>query len=449
MFSTLPIEGRWHICGESSEASYGRLFLDPEEGLKLEVKEIKVRHLQDLLTRSEKKDDERPLVIQGYNSNNVPIRLFGCVPSGSNRSMGLASYTYSVARAVTNLGDVKWAQIVGKKFYFTLGFLDRWVNPSGDVADPDGPCVDCDYETEQLKLTVGATRFYNEIRGNSVRESHWIAFDFPNAVSVKETLNEKSWALSLLLSLLAGRTMRVSSFQFTNEGDHADLTSDVLMAFKQGEKPAPDKKLRMRSVFNDVKESFGVMVGKWLSMIMDEDMRQVLNLYTALKYHQLYIGAHFLLVAQALEAYHTACRRFSTTKWPETEFNELKQRVKAALLKEDLKKLGGLISGANNKSFAERLLEVCEDAPAQARKIVPDFKSFVETVKDNRNAYTHHVGKQAHAKRLREGALCSLARQGMALLELLLLRDAMAPAKVLDDIVRVHKTAIYYDLSEE
>jgi hypothetical protein len=450
MKEPFSIEGRWHTEGESNPPFYGILRGSPEKGLRLEVKDIKERDLSALFDfLSHKELETETLTIQGYDSDNHPIRLFGCINEKGPIRCGLRTQEYYVHRAVKGLRAGNWKDLESTLFHFTFSMLSQWVNPLGRTGPKDSPLVDTKFQVDGLQFTIGTTRYGD---GSQAVEEKWLELGFPDHALVADVYREYPQNICLLLSLLVGGLVGLDSFSFALQGEQSirpDMQHEVLVKPGHGgEVKREIDSFHVRVSYEAVADTFPAMLKSWFAMLRNPDMRQVINLYTALTHHDLYIGARFLLIAQALEAYHTACNRYEGNRWPCEDFKAMLKRVRHGMAVDDRKKLYDAMGNANSKSFADRLMEVCNDSPAQIKEFIPDFSLFVKTVKDNRNAYTHHVGKQSHSRRLNEGALMPIALKMMGLLEILLLRDIGSPESAFDQIVRELTTGRIFHLGD-
>ena len=451
MKEPITIEGRWHIHGEDQPAYYGQLFCDPIKGLRLEVKESKAVGLSEMFsTNAMHAWNDKSLVIQGFDADNHSVRLFGCCQGNWTEKMGMKTHDFYVHRAVKGLSSGSWAELRSRSYKMTFSILDHWVNPSGRVPETSNPSTDFEFKIGAIQAKLGATRKYNGFNGTRSEEK-WIKLIFPIEHNVSKVLNEHAWFLALFLSLLVGDLVGLDEFAFMPEGEAERSFDERLLIQKpphggDGRRDKPE--FYMRATFKDVAEMLPDLLDRWFSLFRNQDMLQVIKLYSALVHHDLYIGVRFLLLAQALEAYHTACGKFTSTRLPDSEFKILMARVRKSLSTDDHAKLKAALSSANNKSFYDKLIEVIADAPPQIKGVISNPTDFATLVRDNRNAYTHHVGKRSHSKRLSESDLADLAYKAEALLEMLLLRDVGAPIKAFDQIVRENRTAVSIDLSD-
>jgi hypothetical protein len=455
MKEALKIEGRWHIHGEDQPAQYGELVCDPVKGLRLEVKELRADCLAAILEDSRR----MPHVIhalQGFNSNNQPVRLFGCGEEGNNRQMGLRTHGFFALRGVTHCGAGAWHELRSRRFEMRFSMLHSWMNRRLSVRDDRERPADIRIGVrEGLSIILGAT-IHSKTTCSRFEVSHdsWLGIEYTDDQSVKVVHDDTSIALTLFLTLLIGDTIALDEFKFLQAGATDIGPGIVEHQLLERRGYAPDAKSekdcwRMRATYPEVHDRLGDMLNRWLTLYANPDMRAVLDLYAAVTFSDLYDTAQFLMLAQALEAYHTACGRFSGLTMPEIDFKALKQRAKKVLSPEDYTALNERFLFANQKTYKLKLEEVIASAPAQARTIISDVPEFANVVKDLRNAYTHHVGptsqrtRQAHDRNIP-----ALTRQAHALLEMLLLDEMGAPACAFNKIVREHQSAILIDLSD-
>jgi hypothetical protein len=439
-----PIEGRWHIFGIDRTPHYGKLFLDAKTGLRLEVKVAEARTEIEFLDSLSRRLGETTQIIQGFDRFNMPLRLFDCVDEGEESALGLRTIIYSVQRAVRGINDGDWASISSRGFKMGFSILNCWMHPTGpplrmEQWNPPMKHVIADLFTFFIDVSI-------TMKSDGARSGlWWVGMVFDEKIQVAKVCQKYRQHFALLLVLITGQRIALDEFSFGIFDDRGGWHDEREVLEAMGDDGIITRKqlpVYMRTLHADVIQSLPSILEKWFGLISDPDMKQVVNLYRAVKIHNLFISAEFLLIAQALEAYHTASRKYSSTKWDSGEFKSMLKRVRHAISVDDRKKLSDCFSHANNKSFQDKLLDILNDAPVQVNGVIKDRTHFAKSVKDNRNAHTHHVGKQSHSRRLNDYYLASLADEALVLLEMLLLRDVGAPEKAFLQIVREHTSKI-------
>ncbi len=457
MKEPLTIEGRWHIHGEDQPAHYGQLICDPVKGLRLEVKELRQETIEGILRGGIGRGfRSSALTIQGWNADNRSIRLFGCCDNGLQSKMGLQIHSFFVQRAVTCLDRGEWPEQASRWFQLRFSMLHSWVDRRGSVRDDNHRPEDIRIEVRPgLIVTLGASIHSHSGRSRfEVSHDTWLGIEFAEDQPVWRVRSREILALALFLSLLVGDPVALDGFTFLDPGTAEMEMGSVEHELLERRGYAHDAKTekdywRMRATYPQVQERIGPMLNRWLALFDNPDMRAVLDLYAAVTYSDLYDTAEFLMLAQALEAYHTACGRFTGTAMPEGEFDALKQRARQALSPGDYAALRERFIFANQKTHRTKLEEVIASAPAQARTLIDDVPEFANVVKNLRNAYTHHVGPSAQRTRQEhDRRIPTLTRQAHALLEMLLLNEMGAPDCAFDKIVREHQSAAVIDLSD-
>lgn len=442
---TQTIEGRWHINGENEPAHFGKLFYEANGNLCLEVKELLNGSTYDLeISLLTSRLANTSLTIQGYDVHNHPIRLFGCVEDSLNKSIAMRTHRYSISTAVTMLSGGDWQLLAGRSFRVRLSILDCWMNPMGQLPPEDQIRPPIKHTIpNQFGLEVESS-ISQTFPDGARKETWWLNLSFENQVKVCEVTTKHSSHVCLLLTLLTGGKVVVDEFVFEQNNKKRNALPCELMKSTRGNSGVQRKRHApfLRTAYEDVADRLPHIVASWFELLANEDMCQVIRLYSALRHHQLFPGVRFLLTAQALEAYHTACRRYSDTKWGKQENDALMKRVRSAINPDDRKRLVDCLAGANSKSFQDKLLEILNDAPSHIQQIIDDPSDFAKQVKDNRNAHTHHVGKRSHSKRVGIHDLITLADKAFVLLEMLLLRDIGAPEKAFNQVVREHKSSV-------
>jgi ApeA N-terminal domain 1 len=452
----MTIEGRWHIHGEDQPAHYGQLLCDPVKGLRLEVKELQSETLDGMLRKGfAHKWRNIALTIQGWNADNSPIRLFGCCDDGGQSKSGIKLHKFFVNRAVRKLAAGDWPEIKSRTYRMYFSCLHEWMDrrwpDASDTTRPD----DIEIPVRPgLSVILGAIVTWESKSGRSfeVTRDSWLKLQFTEDQPVYRVRSFECTAVVTFLSLLIGTPVALDDFFFLPEGETEESISERRLLERRGycSHPKEDKDTYyMRATYPVVADRIADMLARWFALFDNPDMRAVLDLYAAFTFSDLYDTAQFLLLAQALEAYHTACGRFTGVAMPEADFAALKQRVQLALSQEDYRTLAERFVFANQKTYRTKLEEVIASAPAQARTIITDVPGFADVVKNLRNAYTHHVGSRSHdTKAEHDSEIHALTEQAECLLEILLMQEMGAPERALDQIVREHKTTVRIDLSD-
>ena len=221
-----------------------------------------------------------------------------------------------------------------------------------------------------LKIVLGASLQSSSGRGGAYSISHgsWLGLKFDEDQLVHKVRELDCTAIILFLTLLIGSPVALDDFYFLPKGKSGEMVDEHRVLEPRGYfKEAKDERdvFFMRASYPRIADKIEGMLGRWFALFENPDMRAVLDLYAAVMFSELYDTAYFLFLAQALEAYHTACRKFSGNVMPPTEFKKMLKRVGKAITVEDYAVLRDRIAGANQKTFAMRLHEVISVAPTQ------------------------------------------------------------------------------------
>ena len=432
-----PIEGRWHINGTSEQAVFGTLTCEKGERLRLIVKIPQPAVANDRMKRSfDFLNQFTSKTLVGYDSKNHPITLYGCVSLSASYPEGMTEIRYGVRCAVTGTEGESWEALKGQTFCFGYSLLHSWMNRTGiqEIPSADGIAISAKH-TESVRADIEPgvaltlvsvlSKSWND-RRVELSEDSLLKLEFDTPVSVPHVVGELAYQLQLLLSLLTGERIALDWVSFSaTTGRFSSLNERFILADYGRSEVRRDRSWHdLRSTLADMNGRIGEVVGKWLEMHKDNDMREVLALYSSLVHHDFHISAEFIFLAQALEAYHAGCGRFGNSQEPEAEFKARCCRILTALAKPDAQWLKERLAFANQKTYKARLKELLDDAPTAILQIVQDKDAFISSVANNRNAYTHRYGKISHKKRTPENAvLARLSHQLLHIFELLLLRD--------------------------
>ena len=443
MKGPLTIEGQWQILGDDRPAPYGTLRVDPEAGLTLEAKMPLAKTA--MAHRGASRDPFAcPQTIHGLDSRGRPISLLGCMVSEARDSGGMETWTIKPLVGITGGQFESWSGVTARTVRATFSLLDPWLSRSTIRANLDSdhltftqrPIPDINIplpNNEQIVITCD----YSQQQGIGelhLTQQHVTHFNFPKLEVLSRVLGNYVHVFRQLLTFLTGSEAFMDSLQFTND----DTSECDVLSGNRGGSSAP-RKISLRQVlvrYDEVPIPFPDFVAQWFRY--HSEMEAILNLYfTARWSRDMPVTTKFLLLAQALEAYHARSSQYASAVQTRDEF---RQRI-AALLKaiqdhQERHWLREKLQHANQKTLAQRLSELIAVHEKEAAEFLPDPEVFAATVRRTRNYFTHFDEELRRRGKIPSiTALSKLTLEMRALLEICFLRDLGLPDAAIHRVI--------------
>jgi hypothetical protein len=197
---------------------------------------------------------------------------------------------------------------------------------------------------------------------------------------------------------------------------------------------------RMTAPYKDLTEGLPAVIAKWFEY--HEQLDSVLNLYFAVLFNpSLYINHRFLFLAQALEIYHGSHTGFVGYVQRKEDFRERRKRIIQAAPQEEKEWLEEKLHYANQKTLAQRLVEILAKNKAEADQFIGDLQGFAAAVKNTRNYHTHFDEELKNKGRVTDDmeALVRLVSQMETLLGVCILKDLGVTGAPITRIIDRHK----------
>ncbi len=202
----------------------------------------------------------------------------------------------------------------------------------------------------------------------------------------------------------------------------------------------------MLFTFEDVKNSPSKYLPNWIKKSVE--LQSVYDLYHQTIYSRLiHFRTRFLLLAQALEAYH---RNLYDEKYqPKPRYKQAKRCLKRAIPEwiegEHRNNLKASIDHGNDFSLKTRIVKICDSILRDyfvngtvviVDVLIGDVDEFAEKVKDTRNYLTHHPKKRSK-KVLSDDEIVEYIPKMLLLLRICLLVELRCPPeKIKDQVIR-------------
>lgn len=398
-------DGIWWLPEKPETRWTGRLSFDPHEGGVLEI-------IDDGNTIGFAPDELVEFsIMHGETLGGQPITLFRCIEVGATGRPGTLWKRRIRADAI--FSGVAFQRLENVSFSvigFTLRFLDEWANKASVRFERDSPsetgvkyALHPGFDAEiGPGLSIGL-RFYSQQKfskaGKEVALSHRAQFELQSEEPLTyERAREHIDKLADLLTLAChnrSTPLRVFGIPAVDGISFGKRIAPAEIFFA-----LPPSKARERSVhrprmlfgLSDIESEFENSLQVWLGAA--EVLRAVRVLHNlAVHTPEVSIEQKFLLLTQALEAYH---RRVLPGEYmpPERFENEVLEALLLAVpsnLETDFRKaLGEKLKYLNEYSFRRRIRGLIRRQQQFMGKLFPMDATAVGLVTDLRNSLTHY-----------------------------------------------------------
>ncbi|MGD0252760.1 MAG: HEPN domain-containing protein [Verrucomicrobiota bacterium] len=436
------IEGQWYIFGDDQAAAYGTLRVEPESGLSLEVKIP--RNLEDGAIRRPFGNFNCPETIHGIESQGQPITLLGCMGAESSYTDGLDSYRIRPLLGIVGGHFGKWNEITSQTVRADYSILDQWLRRSTIKSQHDSECMVFTQgpipgievplpDDEQIVITCGYTHQLG-IGELHLTQRHSAHFNFPKPRPVTEIRAKYVHVFRQMLTFFTGSEVFIDEIEFAGgQFSKNKLINSTL-------DPASAKRElsygRRLVDYLEIADRFPEIVASWFAY--HSEMEPIFDLYFSACWNtEMPVTTKFLLLAQALEAYHSRSPRYESAVQKTEDF---RHRVDAILagVAEDTEKtwLQKKLCHANQKTLAQRLDELIGTHHKEVASFIPDSAAFAKTIRHTRNYLTHFDEELRRRKKVPEiTSLTKIRIQMKALLEICFLRDLKLPEIAVSRVV--------------
>ena len=374
------IAGLWWLPTNPDERWLGTLTLECDKSPKLIVSTQKDAFQfwgQEL---------KAPPAIAGHDQNNNPISLFFPSWPRTHGGMALSQVEFSAHYAILNLEVAHQDDFKVNEFTLRMQHLQGWFGATGFLsAVPNSPEVDLCIRYKNPKdeafaisqdLSIEFRPVYtlhNGFNERNIQENIDVTFVSKDGMSLsqcKELLND----FRLLLHFATLREIYPLAIKARKEGHgfahgkefiYQDI--EIWNSIIQEDVSTDWHPNEWIFKFADVRQNFSNFFSSWIKLTGDYE--EALSCYCATVYHSLPSSIEHLCLTQALEAYYGI--KFVSPK---------------------------------AKYFREKIEELVKTHKESLKSLVDDAVQFSETVRDNRNYYTHHDPEILKEGRIVSGA---------------------------------------------
>ena len=400
MSSRRDILGLWWLPSNPDQKWTGKLRIEPKKSprLKMIVPEGLYIRVPDI-----------PDVLHGCDKNGSPITLLHTSCFHKSMSGALAQLKCSAGYAILGIQIAKPEEFKAHKLTLRVQYLFDWLNRTGFKREeimkneskihhalPDLLAFEVNPE---LKLQFASSSQHKSAhRLESVSEDVAVTFKASSGLSIPEC-HELVDAVRHLLHFSILRKIHRISLTCRINGVGAQIGDEFFhdsIEFVSGNNhdEAPVERFSDQWIFRfaDVENDFGQFFAKWMAFLKQFD--EAMGCYFATVYHTLPPQIEHLCLTQALEAYH-----------------------------------GIKHQSHKQQDFIAKIQELTLAHQSAFPLVFPNAREFAETVRDNRNYYTHHNPKWLTDGRVVERVeLCRLNLKLRLLMQACVLAELGIPA---------------------
>ena len=434
----LPQEPNGSICKVPETASAGKLSFDPATGGLLELRI----------------EESNPYA--GFDNGVYPIifgvveatefTLLNCTLVNGYRIQTRDFSTWSKVFAIETITEGSHFESIDDIMFeyvrASYTYLDDWMDQSNFYFE-DGTVrylgtEPITIQLEDKKISFGAVVDEGISRTQLVmKEAYWVMVTPNEAQPLKEFRRVIDLQLPNFLSLATGVPNYPSDVE--TEITTGDMPKHINIYYRvpgYADKPRPMSPDHMMFTFEDVQNSPSKYLSNWIRKAAE--LQSVYDLYHQSIYSRvIHFRTRFLLLAQALEAYH---RNLYDEKYlPKRRYKSAKHALKDAIPDwidgEHRNNLLASIEHGNDFSLKTRIVKILDnilrnylegDNFAIVDALIGDFHEFAENVKATRNHLTHHPKKRSK-KVLSDDEIVEYIPKMLLLLRICLLLELGCP----------------------
>jgi hypothetical protein len=399
------IEGQWWIHGDQGEPSQGTLHFDPEHDLTLTLHIFRQPDATTLPMYATGKTD-CPHTIHGLDEHGHPVTLFGCSVTNASSTLYARHITIHAIAAIAGAGLNSWAEPLFRTARIEFSLLHNWTDQRRiKERNPTKPLSVELMPSEDLILTLDdgvkvrlSSDFgvHSSLREESFSFSHSIYLHFQKPESPETITSKWTTTLQHLLTLLIGERIFIDGCMlfahdpYVAEQNITRLSATLLRSCRGIKSANRDRSANhMITEFKDLLSDLPAIVNKWFAL--DETLKPVVDLFMLVRSQSApTIEMRFLVLAQALEAFHSRASGFIGTDMPRAEHRARISTLVACVPPEHQDWLREKLAHANQKTLANRLADIFERHSAEVALLTADVSDFANKVKNTRNYYTHY-----------------------------------------------------------
>jgi len=395
--------GLWWLPDDDSRTVGGIIRFDPSNGITLRVAGL-IDGLEPFSM------SEMIPIILGRTENGKTITLYQCENVSIRDGIGINARTYRARAAFVGAWFETEDDIRFSSGTVQFSSLPDWVGGRAFQVESTHPpdawsyTIRWDQPAELISNTrIGVIRLghghgVKTERNRSMSITQMPAF----VIEVSETFTIHDWLQSVVYPLQVFLTLAMRKpASVSNMTVHADVQSSngeverpvavqvvYEPAFHDTSQSGPIFRDTMLFSLEDIRDDFDTVMAHWFARV--NDLREVVSHFYSIKFRSsTYLETRFLIVVQAVEAYHRRSGRRERAI-PDDEYQELLTEILAGTPEDHREWLQQKLRYGYEPSLAQRLKDLIEDTQPTIEPLLINSNKFARTVVDTRNYLTHY-----------------------------------------------------------
>jgi hypothetical protein len=438
--------GIWYVPEEADKQVTGILKFDPKSGTQLEIigsYEMSIVHVLDFAK-----------IIHGVLVNGRKVTLWNCYVT--KRSGGMSSYEHTFILVEVVLIGFHFKRVEDIAFHtFSISYLglEDWIDNNSFDLDIQNWPLECTIKYKrptELIATLDAftvsiryfAGFSKNTRQAVLKQAVYLVVSSETPIHFNELTSNLFFhirnffalgvAHPIYPQLVTGNTAQteenISIFYRTDQ--HVELTNTF----------HPNYSLFL---LKDISVNFQNHLQTWFSK--SSKLEPVCELYFGVFYSPaMYLRVQFLLLAQALEAYHQ--RLYGGTYMSAKDYKEVRKilsaKIPPSLQEEHKASLQSRIDFGNELTLFTRLRLILEVVlkpyKSQLDPLIEDSEKLAQKIKDTRNYFTHYSKSSKKKAILDDDELYSYVQKMKFILQICLLKELEFPEEKIRTLITQH-----------
>ncbi len=406
--SPFEIWGGFRRVSDGSPLVHGRLYYNPEHGIKLDLVENPCE-IQSLVRGGE----HTLKTMYGQLVDGTLVTLANCFISRTTLQMGIgvgSPTTLVVNRALFGRHMADMEQMLVREYSLDLSSLSRWTctPPATLEACPDKAIrgvdisfrlptsIDVPLPNRQFNVRIThSMSSFTEVCTCGLRWSAAITI-LPHDALPLHTVNEIAWQFQNLMSLLVGARLSTRMIGIiAHEPTDASVREPALNLVYHQRGRYDQKDLfasEMLLPYSLVKDEFPAMVERWFGRA-EQAVLATNVFFGAQDERSTTVDVRFLAATQSAESYHRSLGTgfYMDQAAYDAAVQELATHIPPSIQGDHRQSLRNRLKYGNEHSLRRRLTDLlCRIPEDTRRRITGDTQRFVSKVVDTRNYLAHY-----------------------------------------------------------
>jgi|GEM_PF-3731700 len=381
MINKLDQKGEWCFPNESLKYP-GRLTFDIKDDLRLVLPNVRIPY-----------EGEESKIIHGTLEDGSKITLFFEIAFLNQNGTTILGDKFFIGAHYQNEQEILFSSIEvefqGMSEWFSRTTFNT-VNPTPNnmlktfYEDFPTPFHISDQFSIHIKSNIGV-KVIEEL--SEIKQKYYFCILSKKPCHFQD-LVKLAIHYSRLFSIISRRLALPLKIVFREEINGGSIEyvyrySNINMLYNQSRKTIPFIK------FQNIKESFGNILKKWLQY--EDRLNESLNLWISSNYNtSMPISTKFILMAQSIECLHSRIKK-TTKKMSTKEYRKVKSDILNYIHDEHKELVADALAHANKATLHMRIQELIDCyATDDFISEIKDKEDFIKRVKVTRNYYTHY-----------------------------------------------------------